>query len=115
MDGAKRKEEVFSLYLQEHLLPIHNPKDEVDDGGIAEGDKCRVEIAHILLQSIEERARYAAEVDAGSKHISYDGVHAIDLEPTNVFVAPFIVDEPVEERHQYEAVATAHEHHGAGP
>lgn len=39
---SEKKKQVFSLYLQEHLLPIHHPKDEVDDGGIAEGDKCRV-------------------------------------------------------------------------
>ena len=46
MDGAKRKEEVFSLYLQEYFLPIHHPKDEVDDGGIAEGDKCSYRVLY---------------------------------------------------------------------
>ena len=103
------------LYLQEYLLPVHHPQDEIYDGSVAEGDECRVKIAHIVLQAVKERARYATEVNASGKHVGHDGVHAIHLEPTDVFVAPSIVDEPIEESHQNEAVATAHKHHRACP
>ena len=62
----RRIDAPYNLYLQEHFLSVHHPQDEVHNGGVAKGDKCGVEVAHILLQTVEERARYTAEVDAGS-------------------------------------------------
>ena len=103
------------LYLQEYFLSVHHPQDKVHDGGVAKGDECGIVVAHIVLQAVEERARNAAEVDTGGEHVGCDRVHAIHLEPADMFVMPFVVDKPIEERHQHKAVATAHEHHRTGP
>ena len=43
------------LRFQEDLLLVHHPQYGVDDEHVAQGDHHGVEVAYILLQSVEER------------------------------------------------------------
>ena len=106
---------IGTSYFQEHLLPIHHSQNLVDDDRIGNGDEGGVEVAGVGFEAIQQGIRNTAEVDARSQHIGCDGVGAVDLEPAGMLVPSLAIDNPVEERHEQETIAAAHEHHGAGP
>ena len=74
----------FCLRLQEYLFAIHHIKDKINNTDLRECYKYVVPIAHILLQAVEQRVRYASEINNLREHICRYGVHAIYLEPRKV-------------------------------
>ena len=72
------------LYLQEYLFAIHRVKNKVYYTDLRESNKNTIPIAHILLQAVEQRVGYAAEIYNLREHIRRYGVHTIHLEPRKV-------------------------------
>ena len=72
------------LYLQEYLFTIHCIENKVYYTDLRESDKNVIPIAHILLQAVEQRVSYAAEINNLREHIRRYGVHTIHLEPRKV-------------------------------
>ncbi len=54
----------MDLYLQIYLAAVHEQKYQEHYHEIGKREPHTVIVAHVLLQPVAERARYAAEVDS---------------------------------------------------